>query len=593
MMKSKRFALLVFVVLLGRVIPLVAAQAAGSDDPAPGRYVVTLANGTGAEAVAAMKHDLATVYRARIESSADVRQFTVTMLPARAKLLSADPQIIEVVETPLQASSARHLTTRTSGYGDNGQSGTYTYDGSGNITAIGTDTFLYDAEGRLVRAMIRGVQEDYTYDAFGNRKTATGATNCLGQTTCATPVTVDSNTNHLTNSGLAYDSAGNMTSANGGVYTYDGTGMMTEATVGSDDRQFVYTADDERIAIRQGASWTWTVRDQSAKVLREFTSMETNPGSPSTMTNRQWAKDYVWRDGLLLATNSPVAGIYHYHLDHLGTPRLITDANHIKIAEHTYYPFGAEIALTPHESTEEAMKFTGHERDIVAGDGHFLDYMHARDYSPTLGRFLNADPVLGDSRTAQTWNRYSYVRNDPTDRMDPDGRAAALMVFSSNAFDDAWISFSVGALASATPAPTLPNGDPAPPPAPPPPGASGTPNDWVFTPNANPAPGQRPGRWKPREPVPSRTGAQPSASWDPQHGHWDVDIPAPNGGKGDRQRFLPDGTRLGPDHRPVPNQSTSIMPLRPLHWILNAEVAVFSWWVVKVVTFWSECGCKQ
>ena len=28
--------------------------------------------------------------------------------------------------------------------------GAYLYDGSGNITAIGSDTFLYDAEGRLI-----------------------------------------------------------------------------------------------------------------------------------------------------------------------------------------------------------------------------------------------------------------------------------------------------------------------------------------------------------------------------------------------------------------------------------------------------------
>src|SRR5258706_7088245 len=164
--------------------------------------------------------------------------------------------------------------------------------------------------------------------------------------------------------------------------------MMTEATVGTDDRQFVYTADDERIAVRQGVSWTWTVRGLDQKVLREFTSMES---TFPNMTYRQWTKDYVWRDGLLLASTDGT-GTYHYHLDHLGTPRLITNANHVKVAEHVYYPFSAEIDITPHESTEEAMKFTGHERDIVAGDGHTLDDMHARDFNARLGRFLEIDP---------------------------------------------------------------------------------------------------------------------------------------------------------------------------------------------------------
>ena len=124
-------------------------------------------------------------------------------------------------------------------------------------------------------------------------------------------------TNHL--GGVSYDDAGSVTGASGATYTYDGTGMMTRSITGTDDRQYVYTADDERIAVRQGVSWTWSVRDLGGKVLREFTSTE---GASLTQTGRQWTKDYVWRDGLLLASTD-ATGTYHYHLDHLGTPRLI------------------------------------------------------------------------------------------------------------------------------------------------------------------------------------------------------------------------------------------------------------------------------
>ena len=108
------------------------------------------------------------------------------------------------------------------------------------------------------------------------------------------------------------------------------------------------------------------------------------------------------------------------------------------------------------------------------------------------------------------------------------------------------------------PAPTRPDGRPEPPPVLPPPGASGQPNEWVYVPNQAPSPGQRPGRWKPRERVPNPKGAQPSASWDPD-GHWDIDTPSPTGGKGDRQRFLPDGTAIGPDHRPLRGGSSSFV----------------------------------
>ncbi|MGH9895547.1 MAG: RHS repeat-associated core domain-containing protein, partial [bacterium] len=61
---------------------------------------------------------------------------------------------------------------------------------------------------------------------------------------------------------------------------------------------------------------------------------------------------------------------------------------------------------------------TGHERDRESG----LDYMVARYYSSSLGRFMAVDP--GDDTEAedpQSWNRYAYVGNNPLAYADPDG----------------------------------------------------------------------------------------------------------------------------------------------------------------------------
>jgi hypothetical protein len=52
--------------------------------------------------------------------------------------------------------------------------------------------------------------------------------------------------------------------------------MVTPATIDSDVRNPAYAAHDERIAIRRGSSWAWTLQDQSGKVLRELTSLETS-----------------------------------------------------------------------------------------------------------------------------------------------------------------------------------------------------------------------------------------------------------------------------------------------------------------------------
>jgi RHS repeat-associated protein len=51
------------------------------------------------------------------------------------------------------------------------------------------------------------------------------------------------------------------------------------------------------------------------------------------------------------------------------------------------------------------------------------DFMHARYYSPNLGRFMSVDPVGGTVGSSQSWNRYTYVENRPTIAVDPDGQA--------------------------------------------------------------------------------------------------------------------------------------------------------------------------
>jgi RHS repeat-associated protein len=62
--------------------------------------------------------------------------------------------------------------------------------------------------------------------------------------------------------------------------------------------------------------------------------------------------------------------------------------------------------------------FAGHARD--AGWG-FIDMM-ARGYSPRLGRFMSADPVIARPFDRTSHNPFSYARNSPTALNDPDGR---------------------------------------------------------------------------------------------------------------------------------------------------------------------------
>jgi hypothetical protein len=52
-----------------------------------------------------------------------------------------------------------------------------------------------------------------------------------------------------------------------------------------------------------------------------------------------------------------------------------------------------------------------------------LDYAEQRYYSSALGRFITPDPYAGSVRLGNpdTWNRYAYVNNNPTNLTDPHG----------------------------------------------------------------------------------------------------------------------------------------------------------------------------
>jgi len=244
-----------------------------------------------------------------------------------------------------------------------------------------------------------------------------------------------------------------------------------------------------------------------------------------------------------------------------------------------FFPYGGEKAYT--STCPQNYKFEGKERDAETGNDDF----GARYYSSVYGRWLSPDwsavpaPVpYANLTNPQTLNLYAMVCDNPESFADLDGHDRWVVGGTDNQCGNmnspCPTSFfeldtqNVNAQANngtnsaspsdqkpdpqkdpgqqqkgGTPAPTNPDGTPAKPPVPPPPGKDGKPNDWVRTPGKD----GKPDQWDPRDNVPSPKGGQPRARWDEKNGHWDIDD-----GNRNRTRYLPDGTKVDHNNRPIP-----------------------------------------
>ncbi|MFN3413529.1 MAG: RHS repeat-associated core domain-containing protein, partial [Thermoanaerobaculum sp.] len=181
---------------------------------------------------------------------------------------------------------------------------------------------------------------------------------------------------------------------------------------------------DERVAwadsTEQGIHYT--LRGLGNEVLREV-SYSYNPSASRWQV--VWEKDSIWAGKRLLASVSRTEGIQHYHLDHLGSPRVVTNrcGQRVKLLDHN--PWGLDRFSSTQDP--ERHRFTAHQRDVGSPTRSWddLDYMHARYYTGYLARMLSPDPVRGDVFSPQSFNLFAYVGGNPINFVDPWGLAAS------------------------------------------------------------------------------------------------------------------------------------------------------------------------
>lgn len=130
--------------------------------------------------------------------------------------------------------------------------------------------------------------------------------------------------------------------------------------------------------------------------------------------------EYVWFGDLPVAIiKGTGAGtqVFAVYSDHLNTPRVITDADGQVRWRWMGEPFGASAAeeqpTAGLNTLEQNLRFPGQQYEKFGGR-HFN---HFRDYDPSVGRYIQSDPV----GLAGGLNTYIYVHGNPLNRIDPTG----------------------------------------------------------------------------------------------------------------------------------------------------------------------------
>ena len=262
------------------------------------------------------------------------------------------------------------------------------------------------------------------YDALGNltsRTSKLGSSNVNNDvgTLSYTPTTANNAGVHaVTAAGgnaYRYDKYGNMTSRAGDTIEYNVfnkptriTGSGTSGTTTID-----YDANHDRFRETNGSTVTYTFVGGLYEEVVE--------GATTTQ------KAYV--DGVILNTkvlNSGTQGsndTLYLHTDNLGSVEAYSDRLGAFVSRMSFSDWGKRQQSDWKNTTSSlsdlptANGYTGHHQL----DQHKLVHMGGRVYDPSLGRFMSADLFVQSPYSSQSFNRYTYVSNNPMSRVDPTG----------------------------------------------------------------------------------------------------------------------------------------------------------------------------